>query len=325
MSDSDFDDFEEPEEPEIIEDQLQSIQNQNESTTNTPEVIDDQEDKKEEKIDIKDEEKINKDQKDNDNVTNKPQDTDIKDDKSIEKKDNEAKSNDNKEIDLDDKKEIIKTPQKKNNIKNLSSAQKPNSTFHPISQDSDNNLNSKLSESFSMVTNETKGDEKSAIDSKTVCLNLISPNNQKFNEVQNNSKETKSLNNKKIDIENVEENKKISKKKKKIPDFPLINNSMKNSKEKGKFDYQTESNKAQKVIEQYNQIKLEKRDKKKSLLSKLKKLKIYRKLVIMKEEIQNNSCKEMKGLNKAESELLNEFLDSLVVLPESVTKNLFEI
>ena len=330
MSDSDFEDFEEPEESEIIGEnqeeggeeikQEEVKEKQEDKQQNKQEQIEDKEEKKDEQVVEEDKQVVEKDKQ----VDQPDTQENIQEPKQEEEKVEISPKIEEKEISDDIKsetKDIIHTPEKKKVHKNISSAQKPSSTFHPISQDSDINPNSKLSESFTMITNETKAEDQSAIDIKTDCSNLISPNNQKTNHNQETLKETKSLHNNKISPEV----KKIVKKNKK---FPLIRQWIKENDEPDIALYSIESQKTWKIFEDYskNEIKnKKKRGTRKSLLSKLKKLKIYRKLAKKKEEIQNNSCKEMKGLNKAESELLNEFLDSLMVLPETVNKDLFEI
>jgi hypothetical protein len=319
MSDSDFEEFEEPEEPEILED--------------GPIVNKDTENPKQERREEIQTEEV-KDEK-IEETTDKVQETDknkkensVKEEskKEIDKKKNPSVNSKNEE-ETQIKKEdqnVVKTPEKK--TKNtVSSAQKPNSIFHPVSQDSDINLNSKLSESFSMITHDAKGEEQSGMDLISECRNMISPNNQI--EKKNVLEESQSV---KIKSETQESKKKdsgIQKSEKNLflTKFPLLGEWSNETEEKGAttssiYKVKETLTKSIKGIEKGSKI-----SSKKSLLGRFKKLKIYKKLVQMKEEIQNNSCKEMKGLNKKESELLNEFLDGLYFLPDSVNKDLFEI
>jgi len=304
MSDSDFEEFEEPEEPEIVED-MEEKANGN---------IDKEVDKNEGKAigNINDEKEVVLNKKEEIKDDNKSKGEETKEIVQEETEDSIKKEITSK---MEHVEEVIKTPEKK--TKNtVSSAQKPNSVFHPVSQDSDLNLNSKLSESFSMITNDAKIDGQSGIDSKNESHNMISPSNQleKIERINNPNK---------IERENSKESRSVPKKKKQnifLIKFPKLC-EWANKKEKScNIIQSTKKGEIREIKDHKSQIGT-----KKSLMGRFRKLKIYKKLVKMKEEIQNNSCKEMKGLNKTESELLNEFLNGLYILPDSVNKDLFEI
>lgn len=365
MSDSEFEEFDEPEEPEIVgedsgvgasegevgregvrddkpikgESEANDAQISKEKVNETIETVEKKDIK--EKMEVsKNELEVKEDLQIKENKKSDPNEkSEIKEEKktiSTPNKEDElnAKENPKKDQQPPEKnKKILKTPEKKQPRVEMSSGQKPKSTFHPISQDSDINPSSKLSESFTMIQAESRGDPQSGIDLKEDCKNLISPNNQleKQDEVQKN-KETTSLDNQKMESKEAKakderENVQVITKKKR--EFKLLDEWVKNgnisSMNNGK------SKEVQKKIMMIMEKNKRKRANKaraigtqKSVLSKLKKLKIFKKLGKMKEEIQNNSCKEMKGLSKMESELLNEFLDSLSCLPDAVNKELFE-
>ena len=327
MSDSDFEDFEEPEEPEIVEDEPigggqtgnaeapdapetpkegeGSGQNEREGTGQAKPSDQPEEPKTGEESTQPGGKKANAEEEQNQAESTQ---------KETSEKSGEEGANADKKTEEKMGKNIEKTPEKKA-INNISSAQKPASSFHPISQDSDANLNSKLSESFTMVTAEAKGEIRSGIDLKSDCHNLISPNNQKATTADATSKETQSAQTKSEAPEKKTESERARIQKK----YPLLIGWASESKP-------TETkleNSAVKTVRKSNnnlEAKLEK-----SVLGRFRKLKMYKKLVQMKEEIQNNSCKEMKGLSRAESELLNEFLDGLFFLPDALSKDLLDI
>lgn len=318
MSESDFEDFEEPEEAEIVEDGPEGkVQSRQPETGEEPETLPERvpptengEQAKETRSQPKEvgtgETKTGKgDSQKDENTENAELTPKSEQENKKEKGEEEPKE----EIQA---KKVERTPEKKT-IKNVSSAQKPSSSFHPISQDSDANLNSKLSESFTMVTAEAKTEIQSGIDLKNECHNLISPNNQRA--IQDaTTKETQSLQNKSATPTKKIQNEEVQEK------YPFLFEWV--SRSKG-----TRTN--AKVAEMESKIVHQSPEKlrmglEKSVLGRFRKLKVYKKLVQMKEEIQNNSCKEMKGLSQTESQLLSQFLDGLFFLPDPLSKDLLD-